>query len=164
MRKMFLPLMLASVTSLSAQVGVNANNEIDLMRQYFNNISKNIATSPQYKNAMSKFSTFPLTNIYNEKNSYVVELELPGMDKNNIKVTVDDNKKLIVSGVKKSFIKDKNATVVSEESYFGQFRKELSLPNDADINSVNVSFADGILTISVAKLPQKETSRVLEIK
>lgn len=164
MRKMFLPLMLAAVTSLNAQVGVNANNEIELMRQYFNNISQNIVSSPQYKKALSQFSSFPSTNVYNEKNGYVIELELAGMNKNDIKVTINDNRRLIVSGVKKSFIKDKNATVVSEESYFGKFRKELSLPNDADINSVNVSFTDGILTINIAKLPQKETSRVLEIK
>ncbi|MDI3472982.1 MAG: hypothetical protein PWQ20_1153 [Thermotogaceae bacterium] len=97
----------------------------------------------------------PAMDVYETDNSINLEIELPGLDKNDIKVKVEGNV-LTVSGEKKAEHekKDRNYRVV-ERSY-GKFERSIMLPDTVDTNKIKAKFEKGILKI---ELPKKEEAK-----
>ena len=82
---------------------------------------------------------------------YTVRVDIPGMDKSDIKVEVRDNN-LVVSGDKKVDTSETQPNRFSrEERSFGSFARVISLPKDAKGNAFTTDYKDGVLTIRIPK-------------
>ena len=82
---------------------------------------------------------------------YTVRVDIPGMDKSDIKVEVRDNN-LVVSGDKKVDTSETQPNRFSrEERSFGSFSRVISLPKDAKGNAFTTDYKDGVLTIRIPK-------------
>ncbi len=92
----------------------------------------------------------PALNFREAKDSYVVEVELPGMKKEDISVTIKAGV-LTVSGERKTDKTESSDVYRIRESAYGSFSRSISLPDDADANKVSAEFDNGILTITIGR-------------
>ena len=145
--------------------------------------------------AVSPFSTdvfSPVTDLAENEHSYVVSMDLPGVKKDELNVTVH-NGVLTVSGTchhkfqssddqnegeeKKEEPKKEEESkkeepkkeqkpkhkVIRMESFYGSFERSISVPADTTTDDVQAKFEDGVLTITIAKHP-KEGIKKIEIQ
>jgi HSP20 family protein len=105
---------------------------------------------------------FPALNIGNTPTSVEVYAFAPGIDPNQIDVTIDRGV-MTISGERPSALpKDETrANVYGNERFSGRFRRAISLPEDIDPSKVEATYRDGVLRVSVARresaLPKRIT-------
>ncbi len=90
------------------------------------------------------------TDIKETKNSYIIKMDIPGMDKENINVETKGHM-LVVSGQRNEVDENKGNHFFKRERRFGYFARSLPLPEDADLNSVQADYKRGVLTITIHK-------------
>lgn len=83
--------------------------------------------------------------------SYVVKAEVPGVKKEDIKVTVDGNTVTIRAESKRNTEEKQGETVVRSERYFGVQSRNFSLPHDIDDGKSSARYQDGILELTLPK-------------
>jgi HSP20 family protein len=83
--------------------------------------------------------------------AYVIKVDMPGMDKENIVVEVTDNV-LKISGERKERVEEnKEGKEVRREITYGSFEREMTLPSDADTAKITSKYDNGVLVITVPK-------------
>lgn len=98
----------------------------------------------------------------NEKN-ILIEAEIPGVPKENLKLTLQDNI-LSIEGEKKNEVEEKEKNFYRAERSFGKFKRSFTLPVEVDSEKVEAKFNNGILEITLSKLEPKENKeRVIEL-
>jgi HSP20 family protein len=98
--------------------------------------------------ALRAFEHMPNVEVKENGKTYTVNVELPGLDEKDVKVTVEDDL-LSIAGEKKVEHTD-DKTHYSERSY-GSFTRSFTLPGDADRNGIAATFAKGVLTLEIPK-------------
>ncbi len=101
----------------------------------------------------------PLMNVEELKDQYRITLEVPGMEKDDIDISIKDDV-LTISGEKKEDFKEEG-TLFRRERWFGKFTRSLTLPNDADIEKIEAEYKNGVLTINI---PKSETAKGKKIQ
>ena len=96
--------------------------------------------------------------------SYSLHADLPGVQKDQLDISLDDDV-LTIKGEKKTSSKRTENQVHISELSFGSFSRSLRLPKDVDTNSIDVSLKDGVLDITIAKLAEaQQKARKLTVK
>lgn len=114
--------------------------------------------------AFAENKIIPSIDIYELENSLVVEVEAPGLKKENLKLTLEDNI-LTIEGEKKSAEPKGLVRIFRSERAFGNFKRSFTLPVDVDPDKVNAKFENGILTITLQKLEAKNVNeKTIELK
>jgi HSP20 family protein len=101
----------------------------------------------------------PIVDIEEDNDTIVVHAELPGMKKDEIKVSVHGNT-LSISGERKHEAETKDKTFHRVERSYGNFVRTISLPTDVDANKIRASYKDGVLAVS---LPKPESTKPKKI-
>ena len=98
-------------------------------------------------------------DIKDEKDKYLIVVDIPGMDKENINIIVKDNV-LTISGEKGEEIKeeDKNGYIVSERTY-GKFQRQIQLNNNVKTDDIKAEYKNGVLNITILKINQEITEK-----
>jgi len=104
----------------------------------------------------------PSVDISEDKNSYHIEVVLPGMKKDDIKMDLKDNT-LTISGERKFENEKKDKRYHLMESGYGKFNRSFDLSDDVDKNNIEAKFKDGILYIDLKKSEEK-VSKEIKIK
>ncbi len=97
-------------------------------------------------------------DVSEKDNMYIIRANMPGIKKENIKISVHDNE-LIIDGKQEEVKTDKNETVYRYERYKGNYKRVVSLPEICDIDNVKAKLEDGVLTLEIPKkepIPAKE--------
>jgi HSP20 family protein len=104
--------------------------------------------------------------IIEKKDLYLINVELPGIDKKDVKISLNDNQTLIISGKKEETKVDENETSYFSEFVSGTFHREFKLPEKADKENVQAVSNNGILSISILKKKEIEKPKIktIEIK
>ena len=98
-------------------------------------------------------------DITEQKNTVLVELELPGMDKADLNVEVHDDR-LIVSGEKRtSDTRHEGSLVVTERAY-GRFQRVMPLPCEVESDGTKATYKNGVLTVSMPKHRSKQSRSI----
>lgn len=95
-------------------------------------------------------SWLPAANIKEDEKCYKIDLAVPGMKKEDIKVEVE-NQLLTISGESKDEREEKAESYVRREYSSSSFSRSFSLPDSANEDTVSSSYEDGILKIRVEK-------------
>jgi HSP20 family protein len=101
----------------------------------------------------------PALDVYDDKDNLVVTLEVPGMKKEDIEISLHDGM-LTVSGERKDEREETEGQAFRSERYFGKFQRSLSLPAAVDANKVKASYKDGILTIHLPKAEEAKPKQI----
>ena len=106
----------------------------------------------------------PAVDIVENEKSFKVEAELPGMDQDDVEVTINDNY-LTVKGEKKESKEDKDDNYVRRERYYGSYQRTISLPETANTDKAKATFKKGVLQVEIPKKEEAiKPSKKLEIK
>ena len=105
----------------------------------------------------------PAINTREGEFAYHVEVDLPGMKKEDIEIQVEDNT-LVISGERKVKEEIKEENYYKIESSFGKFSRSFSLPEDADIEQIHAESQDGVLEVVVPKLEVQKVDKVKKIQ
>jgi HSP20 family protein len=107
-------------------------------------------------------ATFPVINVGTTPETIEVMALAPGLDPASIQLSVDRGL-LVIAGERASALPEAgdNVSVYAQERFTGNFRRVVSLPDDADPGKVDAAYRDGILRVTVAK---RESSRPRRIE
>ncbi|MEI6349778.1 MAG: Hsp20/alpha crystallin family protein [Verrucomicrobiota bacterium] len=95
----------------------------------------------------------PLVDITEDNKEYLVKAELPEVNKEDVKVSVEDSS-LVISGERKKEKEEKGRRYHRMERSYGAFVRTFSLPPGADAGKVKAEFKDGLLTVHLPKTEQ----------
>lgn len=104
----------------------------------------------------------PSCDIYETENEIVVKAEIPGVKKEDVKLSVQDNV-LTLSGERKFEEETKKENYVRVERGYGSFTRSFTLPPSVDAKKISAEFKDGLLEVKLPKLEEAKPKEV-EIK
>ena len=104
----------------------------------------------------------PAIDVAESDKEVTVRAELPGIDPKDLDVTVAGNQ-LVLSGEKKESSETKDKGFYHSETRYGSFHRTVPLPEGVDTEHVDAQYANGVLTLRLAKTPQAATKRI-EVK
>jgi HSP20 family protein len=104
---------------------------------------------------------FPVINVGTTPDTIEIMALAPGLDPSALQLTVDRGL-LIVAGERKSALPEAGdaCSVYAQERFAGNFRRVVSLPEDADPDKIQASYQDGILRVTVAKRESSKPRRI----
>lgn len=105
----------------------------------------------------------PKVNTREGEFAYHVDVDLPGVKKEDIKVDVKENV-LTISGERHSKEETKEKDYYRMESSFGKFSRSFTLPDNADIENIEASSDNGVLEVVIPKLVSKEAVKSISVK
>jgi len=105
----------------------------------------------------------PSVNTREAKEAYHIEVDLPGIKKEDVDINIDNNV-LTISGERKTKDEVKEENYYKLESSYGSFQRSFTLPEKVDIENIKASSQDGILEIEIPKLKVIDSSKKIEIK
>ena len=101
-------------------------------------------------------------DVHEADKAYTVRAEIPGVPKDQIKVSVDGNTVSISAELKKeSDVNDK--TCLRSERYFGAQTRAFTLEHDIDDNAVQARYTDGVLSLTLPKKSGASAARQVKI-
>jgi HSP20 family protein len=104
---------------------------------------------------MNRGDWMPPVDIYEENGALVLNAELPGMRREDIDVTVENNT-LTVKGERKMEAGVKQENIHRLERAYGSFARSFSLPNSVDPTQISAEYRNGVLTL---RLPYREEAK-----
>jgi HSP20 family protein len=103
----------------------------------------------------------PALDLYEDKDNIVAVVELPGMQKEDIEISLHDGT-LTISGERKSQTSNREKAERTER-YIGRFRRSITLPTRVDANKISATYRDGILTVTLPKAEEAKPKQI-EVK
>jgi HSP20 family protein len=104
----------------------------------------------------------PALDVTESTDAYHIDVEVPGIDPENINVTVDQGM-LTVSGERRSEEEKSDRSYHRVERRYGSFRRSISLPRDVDAGHIQASYDNGVLRLQVPKTESSQPRRI-EVK
>ena len=104
----------------------------------------------------------PHVDVAETEKGYEVTMDLPGIDPKQLTVEIREGS-LWVSGERKEEKEEKGKTFHRVERHYGAFRRAIPLDLPVDREKVEAKYHEGVLKISVSKMPEAETKRI-EVK
>ena len=102
---------------------------------------------------------FPLVNMTESKDSFIVRAEIPGIKSDDIDISVTHDS-LAIAGERKIHVEKEGAKYHRREREAGKFSRIVTLPGQVDTDKVEATCVDGILTVF---LPKSEAAKPKQI-
>ena len=100
-------------------------------------------------------------DIYEKEGKYHIEMDIPGYDKQDIKINLENNY-LTISAEKKNREEDNSKKYIRRERTYSKLERSIYL-GDADENNITAEYKDGILNIVVPKIKENRNKKYIEI-
>jgi len=136
-----------------------ARADIDNLIDDFFNLSNRLPRS-LLTNEVQDF--YPQLDISDTNSDYCLEMDLPGVKKEDVDIKVDNNI-ITIKGKKVLDTERKDDNFYSRERFYGNFQRSLTLPLGIKADKIDATFKDGVLTIKAPKTDVSSTKTV-EIK
>jgi HSP20 family protein len=99
----------------------------------------------------------PAVNVYQDKDQFTVVVELPGLKKEEIEISLHDDT-LTVSGERKR--EESSAQEFLTERLYGNFQRSLTLPTAVDAEKVKAGYKDGLLQVVLPKAEEAKPKQI----
>ncbi|XP_050365682.1 17.1 kDa class II heat shock protein-like [Argentina anserina] len=124
-----------------------------------NNQSSHQAPSRQYFREAKAMSTTP-ADAKETPNAFIFVIDVPGLKPDQIKVQLEDENVLVVSGERKrEKERDQGVKYLRMERRLGKYLKKFVLPENAETDKISAECQDGVLTVVVDKKPPPEPKK-----
>lgn len=137
-----------------AQLQRHINNLFDDFFDGFENFG--LTPFEAFGESLQAFS--PRIDLSESEQDFTVSAELPGLDKNDIEVSLAHNM-LTISGEKKEEKEDKGKNYYRMERFYGSFQRRIPLPTEVEADKVNATFKKGVLTVTLPKTAEAQRQR-----
>ena len=124
-------------------------------------LERKIYNTLPVENAISTFT--PAVNTREDEKGYYIEIDLPGVKKEDITIDLND-KVLTISGERKFKEEVKKENYYKIETTFGKFERSFSIPEDADVENIEAKSENGVLEITIPKIKKEAPKKRIEIK
>ncbi|PIQ08004.1 MAG: heat-shock protein Hsp20 [Ignavibacteriales bacterium CG18_big_fil_WC_8_21_14_2_50_31_20] len=129
-----------------------------------NSIQKYFDDFTTMKSSYNENTFSPKINVYEKENQLIIDAEVPGVNKEDLKITLQDNI-LTIEGEKKNLLDENEIKSFLTERIFGSFKRSFTINKDVDSEKINAKFNNGILSITLAKVEEKTpTEKVIEVR
>ncbi|MBD3794194.1 MAG: Hsp20/alpha crystallin family protein [Campylobacterales bacterium] len=135
----------------------------DLLRGFdlLNSMLNNMETSNRVKE--SEYDFTPAVNTREGKHAYHIEVDLPGVKKEDIKVDIKEDR-IVISGEKKIKEELNEENYYKVESFYGTFKRSFALPESVDTENIHAESDNGVLEVTIPKLDKPEVEKTKRIK
>jgi HSP20 family protein len=99
----------------------------------------------------------PPVDIEEQDNAYVIEAELPGVQKDDVNIELVANELLITGEIKE---REREGILRKRTRRIGRFEYRVRLPEQVDGDNIEAKLKDGVLTVRVPKAQQSERRRI----
>ncbi|OIV98141.1 hypothetical protein TanjilG_12177 [Lupinus angustifolius] len=142
----------------------NLHNLMDLRDETPSNKNVSVPTQTYMRDAKAMAAT--AADIKEYTNSYVFVIDMPGLKRGDITVQVEDDNVLLISGERKREEEKDGVKYLRMERRVGKFMRKFVLPENANTDAVSAVCQDGVLSVTVQKLPppQPKKPRTIEVK
>lgn len=110
----------------------------------------------------TKCDWMPALDVREEQDRYRVTVDLPGMAKDDIELTYE-NDVLTITGERKSELEKDEGRLHRSERYYGKFTRSLRFSGDVKHPEIDANFKDGVLAITLPKADEAR-KRKIEVK
>jgi HSP20 family protein len=124
-----------------------------IVSRQFPDIEKSVGVKP------FQGTSYPKVNVYEYDEKVAIIAEIPGLDKKDLKVDVEEGI-LVISGDKHALYNDKGAKVVRRELKSSSFKRQFELGELLDGDNIKASFKDGLLTIDIPKVEPTQPKKL----
>ena len=108
-------------------------------------------------------SAYPKVNVYEYEDKVGIVAEIPGLNKKQLDVEVEDGV-LTISGDKHNTFENDGAKVLRRELKQSSFKRSFELGEQLDGDNIAASFKDGVLSVSIPKIePEKPKKTIVKI-
>lgn len=104
----------------------------------------------------------PLSNVAESETEYEITFDLPGLKPEDVKVELHEGQ-LVVSGERSAQKEEEGKTFHRIERSYGQFRRSIPIPGAVDVEKIDATYRDGVLTVKLPK-SEKEKPKRIDIK
>jgi HSP20 family protein len=129
-------------------------NELDDMSRLFDEMWR------RSQHSSGGTNWYPAIDVRENETDYKIVAELPGMSKDDVKISVTDNI-VTIRGEKKAQVEENNENWHQTERTYGAFERSFTLGTSVDPSGVKARFENGVLTVT---LPKSEEARPREVQ
>lgn len=101
----------------------------------------------------------PPLDVFQDKDHVFVKVELPGMKKEDINISLHDGT-LTITGERKNEREVKEGDTYRSERFFGRFHRSVTLPVPVDTGNVKAQYKDGILGVTLSKAEEAKPKQI----
>jgi len=121
---------------------------------------KSIALRPMYR--IMEDQPMMRIDLKEDDKNFLVTAELPGVKKEDIKVSIDGNQVMLSAEIKRDKEEKEGEKTIRTERYHGKVSRTLVLDESVDQGHASAKYEDGVLQLTLPKQPQSQ-SKLLEI-
>jgi len=106
----------------------------------------------------------PRMDICEDEKSVIFKFELPGVLKEDVKLSVNEDNVLMLKGSKKRPEGEAEVCCIRSERSFGDFARQIQLPPNVNRDAITASYVNGVLQLTIEKIePQKPKETEISI-
>jgi HSP20 family protein len=136
----------------------------ETFRNFFDAPFRALLDSPFFSTRGEVYNFTPRTRITEDKDNFYITMEMPGIPKEDVKISLENNT-LNISGVKKQQTKSEDTNLIMNEIYYGEFCRSFNLSDDIKKDAIEAEFKDGVLNITLPKVEEaKPVIKEIKVK
>jgi len=121
--------------------------QVDVIFNYLSSLERGVGKQEQ--------EYVPLVDIYETADDYIVEFELPGFERRDLRLSICCNT-LVFGGVKRRDHTRKGHRFIRVERHFGHFSRMIEIPPSVDTQNVQASYDRGVLLVRFKRLHDRQ--------
>lgn len=121
----------------------------------FNSLFDDAFFSDFFRNRRGSGELMPAIDVKEDDEGYHIKADLPGVEKDDIKVTLDNGVLSVTAETHKEESDEKEGKVIRRERHVGRYSRSMSVGRDIDPASIKASFENGVLSLDLPKLEQQ---------
>lgn len=130
----------------------------DRMNRLFEDASQRRASEVEQSDELEGADWYPAADVYENDGEYTVAVDLPGINREALDISLDDNR-LTIRGKRE----DRDTTRHRGECPRGTFLRTFSVPGSVAQSDIRADYKDGVLQVHLPKRPERKAERI-EIK
>lgn len=123
------------------------------------NLFKGFMVHPLFQGSTAAAPQLKL-EVSEDDKSYTIKAEIPGVKKEDIRISVDGNLVSISAEVKKESEQKEGKKLIHSERYYGQVARSFTLDSEVDEGAAQAKYADGVLEAVLPKKQQAPAKRI----
>lgn len=133
------------------------------MDQMFNDSFGRFRQAPDFQSLWDGTTFSPSMDVKEQNDRYVIQMDIPGAEKSNLSVDVDD-RKLTISGSIEETIEEQDQNTLRKERRSGEFTRSIQLPGPVNADEMDAEYKNGVLVITLPRAEKEGSKRHIDVK